>query len=131
MQSKVLLVTLIFLACASASTSELSDREWRMESVEGFTTMPAGVATPTVRFGTDGRFSGNTGCNSAGATYTAKGDQLNIGMMTMTKRACLDPEGNRLEHAYAEAIGKTRRFRIADGQLELLSAEGAALARFR
>jgi heat shock protein HslJ len=117
-------------ACASGSIRELRDREWKMVSVDGLTAMPAGIATPTVRFDTDGRFSGNTGCNSAGAAYTVERDTLNIRTLLVTKRACLDPEGNRLERAYMEAIGKTRRFRIENDRLDLLSGDGAVVARF-
>lgn len=127
----ILLLTLLACACASGSVRELRDREWRMVWVEGMAAMPAGVATPTARFDTDGRFSANTGCNSAGAAYVVERDALTIRPLIMTRRACLDPEGNRLERRYMEAIEKTRRFRIDNGQLELLSANGSVQARFR
>ena len=126
-------LTLTLLGCStsSAGVGELRDREWLLVSIEGFSSIPAGVQTPTIRFGTDGRLSGNTGCNSAGAAYTAEGDRLTIDALISTKRACLDPEGNALESAYIRALDATQRFRIVNGELELLSDSGTVLARFR
>lgn len=131
MRWTVLLLCVALAGCASDGVSDLRDREWKMVWVEGFEAMPAGVATPTVRFDTDGRFSGNTGCNSAGAAYVVDDGELTIRPMLVTKRACMNPEGNRLEHAWLQAVEKAKRFRITDGQLELLSADGTVRARFR
>ena len=72
-----------------------------------------------------------TGCNSAGANYTAEGDRLTIDAMITTKRACIEAAGNELERAYVSAMERTRRFRIVNGQLELLDDGGTVLARFR
>ena len=128
----LLALTLAILGCtSSAGVGELRDREWTLAWVEGFSSTPAGVQTPTIRFGTDGRLSGNTGCNSAGAAYTSEGDRLTIDALISTKRACLDPEGNALESAYMRAVDATRRFRIVNAELELLSESGTVLARFR
>lgn len=109
----------------------MQDREWKMVWTNGFESMPAGVETPMVRFDRDGRFSGSTGCNSAGAAYTVSGDEVTIRPLLMTKRACLNPDGRQLESAYMKAVENTRRFRIEKGQLELLSQDGAVLARFQ
>ena len=118
--------------CAmTAADSQLRDRDWMLVSIEGFDSLPSGAATPTIRFGTDGRLSGNTGCNRAGADYTAEGDRLTINSMFSTKRACLDPQGNTLERTYITAVEGTRSYRIASGELELLDGSGKVLARFR
>lgn len=114
-----------------AGRNNLVDREWKLAWVEGFDAMPGNVATPTIRFGSDGRLGGNTGCNSAGAAYTVTGDALAIEALISTKRACVDPQGNALERAYLDAIEKTTRYRIADGRLELLDGDGSVVARFR
>ena len=125
-------ITLAIGGCTTAATdAELRDREWQLVSIEGFPSLPSGAAKPTSRFGTDGRLGGNTGCNSAGAEYTATGDRLAIEPMFSTKRACLDPRGNDLERAYMSAVARTRSYRIANGELELLDDAGTVLARFR
>lgn len=114
-----------------AAPQELQDRDWTLAWVSGFDRMPAGVATPTLRFGTDGHLGGNTGCNSAGAAYTADGNRLTIEPMISTKRACVEPAGNELERAYLSAMEATRTYRIANGELELLDGPGRVVARFR
>jgi heat shock protein HslJ len=128
----ILSFTLILAACTSATqTEELRGREWRLSWVEPFPSMPAGVTTPTLMFGDDDRISGQTGCNSAGGTYTVSGDRLTIGNVFSTKRACVEQAGNQLEAAYLGALERTRRFRIVDGQLELLDDGGSVVARFQ
>lgn len=132
MRSTILLLAAA-LACTvpATNTTDFRDRDWTLFWVEGFSSFPSDVATPTIRFGSDGRLGGNTGCNTAGADYTAEGDALTIGMMSSTKRACLNPEGNSLETAYMRAVGAAKRYRITNGQLELLDAGGKVVARFR
>lgn len=123
---------LVVAGCTtSAATGELVGREWKLVWVEEFPTMPAGVATPTLSFGSDGRLSGNTGCNSASAPYTVQGDQLSIGALITTKRACIESAGQQLEQAYIRAIEATRRYRIEGGELQLLNDGGTVVARFR
>lgn len=121
----------IFGCTSSAAVGELRGREWMLTWVEGFPSMPAGVQTPTIRFDTDGRLGGNTGCNSAGAAYTVDGDRLTVDALISTKRACVAAEGNALEAAYVRAVEGARRYRIVNGELELLSDGGTVLARFR
>ena len=125
-------ILLTLAACTSSgSSASLRDRDWTLVWIEGFSTMPANVATPTIRFGSDGRLGGNTGCNSAGANYSTEADRITIDALISTKRACVEEAGNRLETAYVRAIDSTRRYRIVNDQLELLDDSGTVLARFR
>jgi heat shock protein HslJ len=128
-----MMLTLAIVGCSAmpSANEEFRDRDWSLVWVEGFDSMPGGVATPTIRFGTDGRLSGNAGCNRAGATYTVDGGQLTIAALISTKRACIDPQGNALERAYLQAVEGTRSYRIDDNQLELVDAGGKVVARFR
>lgn len=127
------LILTCILALNGCSTtpgaSALDDREWKLTWVAGISSMPGGAA-PTIRFGSDGRLAGNSGCNSAGATYTAEGDRLTIGAIMSTKRACIEAARNELERAYLDALGRTRRFRVTANELELLDENGTVLARF-
>jgi len=127
-----LAATLLIFGCTTgAASGDLTGRDWTLTWVDGFAAMPAGVATPTIRFGTDGRLGGNTGCNSAGAAYTVDGDRLTIDMLITTKRACVEERGNQLEQAYVRAVVATRRYRIDGGELQLLDESGTVVARFR
>ncbi|HEV7767605.1 MAG TPA: META domain-containing protein [Thermoanaerobaculia bacterium] len=116
---------------STAQHEELREREWKLVSIEGFATMPSGVANPTIFFANDGRLRGNTGCNTAGAAYTTEGDRLTIDAMFTTKRACVDPNGGELERRYIEAVEATRRFAIEGGELQLIDGDGKVVARFR
>jgi heat shock protein HslJ len=130
MKLLTLAATLLLLGCTTgAGGGDLIGRDWSLTGIEGFDTMPSGVATPTIRFGADGRLGGNTGCNSAGAAYTVDGDRLAIEALITTKRACLDPRGNELEVAYVRAVEAARRYRIEGGELQLLSDAGTVVAR--
>jgi heat shock protein HslJ len=51
-----------------------------------------GAQRPTLVFGTDGRVSGNTGCNSYNGPYSQEGSELSIGPLVSTLRACIDPD---------------------------------------
>ena len=131
-----LMTLLLILATAggcatNATDDQLRDRDWTLVSIEGFDSLPSGVSTPTIRFDSDGRLSGNTACNRASAGYTTEGDRLTITALASTRRACLDPQGNTLERAYITAVEGTRSYRIANGELELLDGSGKVLARFR
>jgi heat shock protein HslJ len=127
----ILASNLMIQGCTTTADVEaLRGREWRLASIEEFPSLPAGVARPTIRFGSEGRISGNTGCNSAGAAYSVEGDALTIQPMMMTRRACLNPQGNELERAYVSAMERTRRFRISNDELELLDGTDRVLARF-
>lgn len=128
-----LAIALTLTACTtSAANEDLIGRTWTLETIPGFATLPADVATPTIRFAPDGHLSGNTGCNNGGASYRIEGEnRIVIEAMVTTKRACANPVGNSLERAYVAAIQNTRSFRVANERLELLDGSGAVLARFR
>lgn len=126
----LLTLTLICAACATSQFTALQDREWRLVWVERFDTMPADVATPTIRFDPEGRISAQTGCNSAGGTFAVSRDEMRIENLVSTKRACAEPAGNELEAAYLGALERTRRYRVAEGQLELFDSAGNVVARF-
>lgn len=49
---------------------------------------PLGAKPFTLTFGTDGRFSATTDCNSMGGSYVAKGDTITFSQMFSTKMYC-------------------------------------------
>lgn len=63
------------------------------------------------------RFSGNTGCNSMGGSFTAKGDALSFGENVIsTRMAC--PGYN--EKTFLDNLLKTNRYEIKAGVLQLM-----------
>jgi heat shock protein HslJ len=73
--------------------------------------------------------SGSTGCNGFSGSYQLSGDSLRFGDLVSTLRACVDPELNRQERAFLDALGATRTWRVT-GDTLVLSGETAPLARF-
>jgi heat shock protein HslJ len=128
----LLATTLVLAACTTGGAhDQLVERDWRLTWIEGFDTIPSGAATPTIRFGSDRRVHGNTGCNIANGSYTVEEDRLTVSALAMTRRACLDERGNELERAYVRAVEGTRRYRIEGGELQLLDDADTVLVRFR
>jgi heat shock protein HslJ len=124
----VVVIAIVLAACASgAANTELLDRDWTLISPNAHD----GLTAPTIRFGTDGRVSGSTGCNMTNGSYTVNGDAVTMGPMITTRRACVEERGNELERTYVTALEAARRFRIVNGELELLDGSGSVVARFR
>jgi heat shock protein HslJ len=77
----------------------------------------------------DTRASGSSGCNGFSGSYQLSGDSLRFGKLLSTMRACVDPELNRQERAFLDALAATRSWRVAGDTLVLSDGTGA-LARF-
>ncbi|QEV18932.1 META domain-containing protein [Streptomyces alboniger] len=77
-----------------------------------------------LKIGKDGRAGGSFGCNYAGVAVRIKGDTLDFGKATMTKRAC--PEGlMKFEENLTRALAGEKLTAKADGdRLTLTTAEG-------
>lgn len=112
---------------AGTAAGTLEGTEWRLTELAG---QPAHDPTPTLHLdAAQRRASGSTGCNSFFGPYELRGDSLRFGELASTRRACLDPEANRQERAYLDALGGTRSWRLAEATL-VLSGEPGELARF-
>ncbi len=86
--------------------------------------------TITARFGAGNSLTGSAGCNRYTATYKTDGDTITIGPAATTRKLCPDPVMQQ-ERAYLAALGRTTRYRLGDGSLELRSETGALQASFR
>jgi copper homeostasis protein (lipoprotein) len=71
---------------------------------------------------------GSTGCNSFTGPYELSGDSLRFGQLVSTLRACTDPEINRQERAFLDALGATRTWRVT-GDTLVLNGEAGQVAR--
>jgi heat shock protein HslJ len=77
----------------------------------------------------DSRAGGSTGCNDFSGKYELSGDSLRFARFISTLRACVDPELNRQERAFLDALNATRSWRVTGDTLVLLGPAGT-LARF-
>jgi heat shock protein HslJ len=125
-----LFATILLAGCASvqnaADVPSLDGTAWVLSDLPGRTLPPEAPAT--VQF-QGGKAAGSDGCNRFSAAYTASGGTLSIAQAASTMMAC-PPERMELAKAYSAALAGAKRYRIADGGLQLLGADGAVLATF-
>ena len=75
--------------------------------------------------------SGSGGCNSYSAPLEREGDQLTIGPVTGTEKACSDPDGVMdQEGAYFSQLSSVTGYNVAGGTLALLDANDEAILLF-
>ena len=99
---------------------------WVAESLDG---QPfANVSQPTLRFTAEGQVQGNAGCNRYTGAASAKGSQLTLGPLAMTRMACFGAGGDN-ERLFAPAISSTTGWRMEQQRLVIETARGTL--RFR
>lgn len=103
-----------------ATFDEILDIDWLVQSIAGHEAAE-GVAS-TVRFGSDGRVTGDAGCNRFGGSYTLDGDRLEVGPLATTKRMCPD-EIMTQEDRFLELLGTPLRFELTTEGFVLLDPD--------
>ncbi len=136
-----ILTSLLFLAaCAPAaevpipptaypwsSAPELLGTEWVLVELNGAAPLPGSHVT--LAFEAE-QLSGYAGCNWYGSPYHDGGETPAVGF-SLTKRACLEPEGVMAqEQAYLTALQSAVGRRVTSDRLEYYDASGATLAAF-
>ena len=112
------------------SSAPLIDTPWVLTELAG-APVPAGAGQreASVRFMSEGRVAGFTGCNRFSGSYTLEGRLLRFGTLAMTQMACADGRG--VEAEYMKALEATRQFQLHGATLDLLDAGGRNAARFK
>jgi heat shock protein HslJ len=113
----------------NAQTQDLADTSWEVTAYnngqQAVTSVLAGT-TITAEFGQDGTLSGNSSCNDYSGPYKTAGNQIKIGPLGSTKKACADPAGVMDQEAqYLAALETVAIFKIEGKVLELRRADGA------
>lgn len=134
MNKKLLILILLFLvsglllaACASGSTGpEISGTDWKLISYGpvGSQVQAAEGIDTSLKFGSDGRVSGNMGCNSFGGEYTQKDGQVTFGPLASTVMACQEPQMSQEGTAFAILTGSVD-FTIDGDVLTILDASSS------
>jgi heat shock protein HslJ len=78
----------------------------------------------------NGAISGSSGCNRYTTSYTVNNGKLTIGLAAATMMACPEPQAV-IEQSLMAALAATRAYKIEDGQLIWLDAEGQKIATFK
>jgi putative lipoprotein len=105
---------------------ELFGTVWRLQSLGAVSATP-GIAT-TLSVADDYRAGGSGGCNQYFTQAEIDGNTLHFGLIASTKMLC-PPVIDQQERAFFVALAQTAAYRIGDGSLHLLDADGAELAR--
>jgi heat shock protein HslJ len=85
-------------------------------------TMPTAAFTATL-------VSGTTGCNLYGGSYSVDGDELQLGALAMSQRACTAP-ADAVEAEFVATLADVRRWSIDGANLVLAGGDGTQLLRF-
>jgi heat shock protein HslJ len=123
-------------ACAGTDTgagtvgpdpASITGRTWQVEDIAA-----AGIidgSHMTLTLGSDGRASGDTGCNRFGGPYTLSGGMLSFGDMMSTRRGCA-PALMAQERRYLDVLKGISSWSLRpDGALLLQGPDGAILYR--
>lgn len=90
------------------------------------------AARVTATFADDGRITGFGGCNGFGGSYTVDGGSIQIGPLTATRKACIEPEGvGELEGWYFAALERVATWSIREDRLQLRDEDGALQVDYR
>lgn len=79
-------------------------------ALPGGANVTIGFAGPTV--------SGSSGCNGYSGSFTQTGNNLTIGPLAMTKKAC-PPQLMDVEAGFSTALTAVTRYDVVDGTLQL------------
>jgi heat shock protein HslJ len=106
----------------------LSGPTWR---VTGYNNGSGGVVSTlsgtvlSMVFDTDGRVSGDTGCNMFNGPYTLSGSSISFGPIATTRRACLSDEANQQEQQFLAALAATTTYQLVGDGLTFRDGAGA------
>jgi heat shock protein HslJ len=78
----------------------------------------------------DGQVTGKAGCNNYFGSYESDGSSLTLGAMGMTEMFCAPEALMDQESAYLAALESAASYRIADGELQVASADGETVLTF-
>ena len=100
---------------------------WDVTSVlydDGIRSVIAGT-TLTATFGPDGRVTGSSGCNTFRGPYEEQGEELSVGPLASTRKACKSPDGAQAqERGYLAALESAVRSEQTGSRLTLFNAKG-------
>ncbi|MBP6840039.1 MAG: META domain-containing protein [Kofleriaceae bacterium] len=111
---------------ATSPSRATLDGAWQLRSLAA---LPGALAAP-VGLTIDGAtFKGSNGCNTVAGTLAGQGTAVRFTIGEVTELDCDDPR-NTLESAYGAMMARVAGHRSDAGELVLLDASGAELARF-
>ncbi len=87
-------ITLVQVAGTADETASATPQgEWMIIDIDG--SAPIDGSNPTIALSDDGTISGSTGCNNFTGSFTLDGDQLTLGPLATTRKACVPELGDQ------------------------------------
>jgi heat shock protein HslJ len=122
------------LAVYKAQSQELAGTSWQVityNNGSGAVTSVLAGTTLTASFGESAVLQGNAGCNDYNGSYQVNGDQISIGPLASTQKACADPAGVMdQETQFLTALQSAATYQIEGDVLEMRTKDGALAAQF-
>jgi heat shock protein HslJ len=122
------------LAVYKAQSQDLAGTNWDATAFNNGNQAVVGViegTTLSASFDKDGNLSGNSGCNTFNGSYKVSGDQITIGPLASTMKACSDPEGvMEQEGQFLAALQSAAKYQIEGNVLQLRTKDDALAAMF-
>jgi len=117
--ASIVLITLGSLAFAKIAKAQIADLKGQepLTNLEGTEWGPENGMGQFVQFLSGGDLAGWAGCNSFFGTYEQDGNELKIGSMVMTKKAC---ENLGMEQAFIAALESARGFEASHKEINIL-----------
>ena len=112
--------TLVF----TPAQSKLQNTSWKLSSITTRSTTPVRVQPPVTLKFTNNSVGGFSGCNQYNASYQEPLNQLKIGAIASTKKACATPQ-MQLEQSFLSKLATVQRYEINQfGNLRLFFQQG-------
>ena len=125
---RYLVSALAIAGSVGAGASTLQGSEWKPELING---EPVPQETSAfIQFRSKGRLEGYSGCNRLFSEYETSINQILIGPVAATRRACVDSVMQR-EAALATALEQARTWYRERIRLVLFDAEGTPILELR
>lgn len=118
--------TYSFVLAEGDTSSAALGGNWQLETIRiDDQVFSVGKLGATLNFGADGRYFGNTGCNSYSGQYEGgTSGRVKFGGAVMTRRACIGEEKQRIESDFRRLLEESSNYRLAEGKLYLTDRTG-------
>jgi len=90
---------------------------------------PITGTTLTALFNADGKVTGNDGCNTFNATYSATATNLTISQPVGTGMACAEDVTTQAQH-YLAALQQSQTYQVSGNELLIMGGSGQRLVQY-
>jgi heat shock protein HslJ len=122
----------VLLRFSATDAAKAIEGDWEVTSFYTGSALSSPVAGSTLTAKFDGKqVSGDAGCNTFSGQYTVDGENITIGTLATTTRACADPAVDAQERQYLQALALAKTFAVSGNRLDLFRADGGFAASYQ